>query len=619
MARTGTKEPYGQRRQGRSKGPAGLLASILLALNSLPVLAAESAAPVSDSQKISLRWGEKIPLRDRVHLHAALYLPKQPAGPVPCIVTMTPYTAQTYHSNGVYFAARGLAFLSVDVRGRGLSEGTFRPFIQEAEDTADVVEWVAKQPYCNGTVGLWGGSYAGYLQWGAAKYRPPHLTTIIPAASPFMGIDVPGRGNIQPTTVLPAGIWISGRTMQTLILADQPFWNGVLRDRFEKGEPFATLSSSLGDPALIPQPLAQWAANPAINSFWDSYVPTDEELAAIDIPALSITGIYDSLQLGSIAFFRRNRSAATASQRRFLVVGPWDHSGTRTPRPDVGGLKVGAAGLLDLPKLNFDWYRWTMADGPRPAFLEKPVAYYVMGADRWRYADTLEEVTERVERLSLGSVDNATGIDNPGSLGGVKGNRPSDHYIYDPRDVSGAALETQVDPASLTDTRLIASRCGKQLVYERAPYSVATELSGFFKLTVWLAIDQPDTDFQVALYEVSPSGSSILLTSDQLRARYRNSVRQAELVTTRNPIRYDFDRFTFTSRQIAAGNRLRLVIGPINSIYSQKNYNSGGDVSRESMKDARPVTVSLWHDRHHPSTHHVPIGQDQNVASGEAR
>ena len=175
--------------------------------------------------------------------------------------------------------------------------------------------------------------------------------------------------------------------------------------------------------------------------------------------------------------------------------------------------------------------------------------------------------------------------------------------------MSIAAVEAAVDSASLTDQRLIHAARGKQLVYHTAPFERDTEVSGFFKLSAWLAIDQPDTDFGVTVYEVRPDGSSIFLTSDVQRARYRESPRAAKLVTTREPLRYDFDGFTFMSRMLRQGSRLRLVIGPVNSIYSQKNFNSGGEVSDETMRDARPVTVQLFHDAAHPSALYVPFGQ----------
>jgi predicted acyl esterase len=113
------------------------------------------------------------------------------------------------------------------------------------------------------------------------------------------------------------------------------------------------------------------------------------------------------------------------------------------------------------------------------------------------------------------------------------------------------------------------------------------------------------------VYEIRLNGSSILLTSDRLRARYRQSLREQKLITARTPLQYDFKGFTFISRQIKKGSRLRLVIAPINSIDSQKNYNSGGEVSSESMKDGRPVTVTLYHDHAHPSALFVPMGQKE--------
>jgi len=93
----------------------------------------------------------------------------------------------------MFFARRGMTFAIVDVRGRGNSDGIFRPMIQEATDGYDVVEWLARQSYCNGKVGMWGGSYAGYVQWATAKELPPHLATIVPVASPYAGTDFPMR------------------------------------------------------------------------------------------------------------------------------------------------------------------------------------------------------------------------------------------------------------------------------------------------------------------------------------------------------------------------------------------------------------------------------------------
>jgi uncharacterized protein len=145
------------------------------------------------------------------------------------------------------------------------------------------------------------------------------------------------------------------------------------------------------------------------------------------------------------------------------------------------------------------------------------------------------------------------------------------------------------------------------VVYHSAPFLEATEISGNIKLSVWMAMDVPDTDFAATLYEILPDGTSVQLTSDALRARYRESLREAKLVTPGQITEYDFDGFTWFSRRVSKGSRLRLVLSCINSINYEKNYNSGGTVESESGKDARVAHVTVYHDAEHPSMLEIPI------------
>ena len=112
------------------------------------------------------------------------------------------------------------------------------------------------------------------------------------------------------------------------------------------------------------------------------------------------------------------------------------------------------------------------------------------------------------------------------------------------------------------------------------------------KLTLWIALDVPDTDLKADLYEILPDGGSVALTSYMMRARYRESREKETLVPPGQALRYDFDRFTWFSRRISKGSRLRLVISCPNSIYVEKNYNSGGVVADETAKDARTAQPS---------------------------
>lgn len=569
---------------------------------------ADTAPPVPDAANVRFQWGVKIPMRDGVRLHATVYLPKQSQSPAPCLFTLTPYIAQTHHDRGVYFAARGYPFLTVDVRGRDNSEGEFQPLIQEAHDGYDIVEWLAGQPYCDGKVSMWGGSYSGYNQWATAKEFPPHLATIVPVAAPYIGVDFPARNNIFTPYDVQWLTFTGGRTGQDRIFADGSFWTSQYRQWYEAGRALSEFDTLLGNPSDI---FKEWLAHPHPDAYWDRYNPSAEQYAKLQLPILTITGSHDANQPGALLHYREHMKHASAAARasHYLVIGPWDHAGTRTPKAEFGGLTLGPASLVDLPRLHLDWYRWTMQGGPKPEFLQKNVAYYVMGAERWRYAGTLDAVTAQRRPYFISSKNGAADVLASGSLGPTPEGGP-DRYLYDPRDRSVAEIESVPAP-ELTDQRLIYARSGKQLVYHTEPFEQATEVSGFFKFSAWIAIDRPDTDFAVSIYEIRADGSSIFMAGDMLRARYRESFRDPKLIRTRGPLRYDFDRFTFVSRQIRAGSRLRLAVAPVDSIYWQKNYNSGGDVANETIANARAVTATLYHDRAHPSALYVPIGQPE--------
>src|SRR6202158_2716214 len=572
---------------------------------------------MGDTTDIEFHWGIKIRLRDGVHLNATVYTPRNQGAPAPCVFTLTPYISDTYHERGVYFAARGLPFVIVDVRGRGNSEEIFRPLIQEAKDGYDVVEWLSHQPYCDGKVAMWGGSYGGYAQWATAKEFPPHLASIVPAAAPYIGVDFPMRNNIFYPYLMQWLTFTSGHTSQTQIFSDAAFWSAIRRRWHDSGRPFREVDAMLGNPSPIFQ---EWLIHPEPDAYWDAYNPTADQYARLQIPILTITGSYDDDQPGALEHYREHmRNASPAARARpFLIIGPWDHAGTGTPKREFGGLKLGPASMLDLPRLHLEWYAWTMQNGPKPEFLRKSVAYYLMGAEQWRYADALEEVTARYQNYFLDSSRNATDVFSAGSLSDSKGTGQPDWYVYDPREVHGPEVDAEASTSgnSVVDQSVTLALRGKAFVYHSALFEKDTEISGFFKLCAWISIDCPDTDLYASVYEIGLDGSSIRLSTDAIRARYREGLRAPKLIRTSEPLRYDFERLTFVSREIKRGHRLRLAIAPmgrlVETTFAEKNYNAGGVVAEESAKDAKPVTVRLFHDEAHPSALSVPFGRAGN-------
>jgi putative CocE/NonD family hydrolase len=509
---------------------------------------------------IDLLWGVKIPLRDGVRLNATVYKPQNMKRPLPVIFTLTPYISDTYHDRAVYFARHAYVFALVDVRGRGNSEGRFEPFAHEGRDGHDVVEWLARQPWCNGKVAMWGGSYAGFDQWSTLKELPPHLATIVPAAAAHPGVDFPASGNIFSSYLMQWLTFTSGTTPNLKLFGEFSFWSQKFRELYLQHRPFQELDRVVGNPS---EHFQNWLRHPTPDAYFDAMVPSPEQYSRVAIPILTITGHYDGDQAGALEYYRRHMQYGTADAkaRHYLVIGPWDHAGTRTPQRDVGGLRFGEASVVDLNQLHREWYDWTLKEGKRPAFLKKRVAYYVAGAEEWNYADALEAIATKRQQLYLTSRD---GTANDVFHSGMLSSRPPDktapdRYVYDPLDVRPAELEREEVKNSITDQRRPLNLFGNGLVYHSEPFPEATEVTGPLKLVVWLALDVPDTDFLVDVYEILLDGSSISLTGDLMRARYRESLRQEKLVKPAEINRYEFKSFTYFSRRLAKGSRLRLV------------------------------------------------------------
>ena len=580
---------------------------------------AEATATPPAATDYDIRWGVKIPLRDKVELNATLYFPKTPDGPAPktpVIFTLTPYISDTYHARGAYFASHGYVFALVDVRGRGNSAGEFEPFAQEPRDGHDVVEWLAQQPFCDGKVAMWGGSYAGFDQWATAKEFPPHLATIVPAAAAHPPYDYPSLDNVGFLYDMQWFTHTSGRTGQQNLFGDSKFWRTKFLDAYKKHIAFSTLDSFLGNPSKNFQRIIR---HPMADAYYDGMVPTQEQFKRILLPILTITGQYDGDELGAMTFYRDHMANASPETRakHFLIIGPWDHAGTRTPTDEVGGVKFGPAAIVDLNDLHRQWYDWTMKNGAKPEFLKNQVAYYLLapgnsGANgEWKYTDNFANLIANPKTLYLDSKNgDANGVFRSGMLVEKQPNEGADQYVNDPMDTSRGENVEGVEPKDKTAAidQSFALCIGKDgLVYHTGPLPKETPLVGCPKVSLWVSLDTPDTDLQADLYEIQPDGTSIALWNDVRRLRYRESLREAKLVKPDEIVKCNFDPGLFVARRLMKGSRIRLVVYSPNSIFWQKNYNSGGVVADETAKDAHTAHIKIYHDAQRPSSIDLPL------------
>ena len=143
------------------------------------VCAAAFAAPGPVERVLHVR----VPMRDSIHLDTNVFYPAA-AGRYPAVLVRTPY-GKGADLNPSYrsFLDHGYALVVQDVRGRYDSDGVFNPLSQEGPDGSDTLDWIARQPWSNGKVGMIGGSYLGIAQWKVALLNNPHLRAIFPVVS----------------------------------------------------------------------------------------------------------------------------------------------------------------------------------------------------------------------------------------------------------------------------------------------------------------------------------------------------------------------------------------------------------------------------------------------------
>lgn len=578
-----------------------MLRTLCLSLLTLAALA-QAPLPPEDLQVI---YYQKVPLRDGVNLSATLYKPKAQAAPLPALMVLTPYCSDHNTERGLYFAERGYVFVSVDCRGRGNSEGTFTPFSQEGKDGYDAVEWIAKQPWCNGKVATMGGSYKGMDQWLIAKENPPHLAAMAPTATVCPGIDAVGDRNILRTYNLNILTYVSGRT-QNREAFFSPYNVAKIEQAYREHRPYGELLEALAAPPEnhLQEVFRTWISHPTFDRYWQDMLPSPQDYARLKLPVLSITGYFDSDQPGTMHYvnaFHQFAPKATRDQWYF-VVGPWDHSGTRRPKQALGGLDFGKGSVLDILDLHKAWFDWTLKGGPKPAFLQDHVAFFQMGSNTWAYAPTLAALTDHSVVYNLAN----TGAD------------PTDPFC------SGQLL-TRPAPAGEASLRWNplenANHGGGEddftsqavlsepswLWYHSEPLSEAMELSGAPTLRAFVSIDAKDMDFAFQLFEVKSDGTSVFLARGVQRARFRQGLEREVLVKPGDVLEYTIPALNLTNRRLAKGSRLRLCFGPLDSNDAQKNYGTGGDVSFESGKDAKPIQVRLWAGTAHPSRLELPI------------
>jgi len=601
------------------RAKALMLALAVVPLAPIAVGAPPAAARVGPGYDIEM--SRMIPMRDGVQLEAWVFKPSHLEGRAPAVLELTQYDIDGGRDQDFKtFVQRGYVFVQVEVRGRGRSGGEKSDNIglQVGRDGHDAVEWIAAQPWSDGHVFMYGGSFIGMTQWRTAAQLPPHLSGIAPYVPIYPGWDIPNTNGIPQAWSAVIMGYVSGRTLNDDFIRSD-YWQKKMLEHYARQAPFRTLDDDIGiaqDDWWMEDSrgrklsfMKMWLDHVGDEAFNLAAEPKPADFASMNFPVFTATGFFDDDQPGALHYYRRFLRHASPKEAAhvLLMIGPWDHLGTQHPQKVIEGLSIPDAAVLDMNRLHADWYDWVLGRGPRPALLHDRVTYYMMGADEWRYAHSLDGASSG-KNLALYLEDpNGTPGDlfHSGALLLSKpGVEPPARIVDDPRTLPELAVaQYAADEDLLSQFRAYEKDA---LVFHSAPLPQSVEVAGQMRLNLVVQADAPDFDLWAQVQMVKPDDSTVTLGQDIRRARYRDGFFKQELLRPGQVVTIPFT-CNWMAWRIPAGARIRLVLLPLNSPDYQKNYNTGGRIGYEDPKNARVAHIKVFHDGNRASVLLLPL------------
>ena len=590
-----------------------------------------------------------VPMRDGIKLATDIYMPAQSGAPLadkfPVLICRTPYGKTPRIAPGTdpisekelnaatYFAKNGYIVLMQDVRGRFDSEGQFYFAINEGRDGFDTVEWAANQPWSNGKVGTFGGSYMAHVQNSMAVLRPPHLNSM------FIMV---GAGNYFEEGAWRGGAFmllhnvfyaVTALTMTSHEARGNPAAIAALNDAAHRDlgawmyafpyGPAATPFSSV--PAY-----EKWFQDYVDHDTYDDYWKQNGLNASVsydkypDIPMYFTTGWYDFFERGSL-----NNFAAMVARHKSptkLLIGPWEH-GLTGPR-STGDVDFGPSAEFDMFAEQLRWFDQTLKGQPTGILQEPSVRAFIMGggsglkneagrmqdggnwitSSAWPpptaaphpyylHADgSLSESAPKSETPTVFEYDPAHPVP---SIGGQMNDSVGPAFPADgPRDqvctTKTFACENDLPLSSRRDVR----------VFQTPPLASDVVIAGPVSVDLWISSSAPDTDFTAKLVDVAPPskdypfGFAMNIEDRIIRVRWSEGYDKPRTLKPGEVRKVTVDLIAAGNR-FAKGHRIRVDISSSNFPYFDVNPNTAERVGYSTH--TQKALNTIYHDADHPS------------------
>jgi len=532
---------------------------------------------------------DKLTTRDGVQLVQTIFLPEG-SGKYPTIFERTPYGRSQEAVLADFYTKRGYAYVVQDCRGRGDSTGSFDPFVTEANDGYDSINWIAKQPWCDGNVGMIGASYGGFVQWAAASEVPAALKCIVPQVSP----------PLDAMTNLPYDHGM-------FFLWGDIWWGNIVHSKdLDPSLIFATLPNPQGFKTL---PLAKapksvlgfdvpffekWLDRTGLKDWtgWNFY----KDLDRVTIPALHISGWWDGDEIGTNMNWEAMR--ARKRQNQWLIYGPWTHLFNTDTK--LGDVDYGPSAIIDLDTLYIRWFD-TWLKHKNVGLNKIPhVQAFVTGANKWVSLSDWPAPASKTRSLYLGATGTAHGLNGGGELAEHTARRQTaSKIVYDPSVAVVPAALLKVDPSKASTDVTKGLDSPLYLFYKSAVLNKSMAITGPYEVSLHFRTSARDTDFVVALIDVDGQGHSRAFgTSGKIRASYINGLDEPRPLTPNQDYVAKIKPWD-SAHELKAGHRLGLLITCSAFPMFARNLGTG-----EPIKNATRMVVQknqILHDAAHPS------------------
>jgi hypothetical protein len=558
-------------------------------------MTAEALVDCGDSVTLERRVGLR--LSDGTVLRSDHYYPAG-GGRQPTLLMRQPYgrdiASTVVYAHPVWFARRGYNVVIQDVRGRGGangSEGEFYPFRREGRDGAETIAWLRTRPECNGRIGMYGFSYQGMTQLLAAAEQPEGLQCIAPA----MTVADLYRGWFYHSGALRLGSSL-GWGLQ--MLKEDAVRMGLHDARAKLQAAWTNLPAQAQwmpyaeHPAItdekLPSYVRDWFVHDAPGEYWTE-MDVSERAEKIAVPALHVSGWYDTYLEGSVAGFELLRERSAAREQQYLLAGPWVH----IPWGDrVGEMQWGEAALLDTDELLLRWFdHWLKDAGTFAA--EPRVRHFALGANRWCEAEDCRG--DGVRTLYLHSNGRAESRKGDGTLSDVAAQQePTDVFVYDP-EVPVLSPAAGVDQAAI-------EMGNNLLVYTSEPLAEAMHVFGRPKVVLYAKTSATHADLTAKLVRVLVSGRAEFVCIGIARSSFLFG--DSYLADTAQLWEFALEP---TSTVFAKGERVRLeVAGGAFPLYDRNPSNATKPCRMSPWNWERSTHVVL-HDTEHASALELPV------------